>query len=357
MVVDSDGLSVASWFASWLLGIRQTNRLTPRSIENYETYSRRYVVPALGHFKLAELTSLDVQTWLDGLIADGLGVPTVKHIRATLRVALGRALKMQLVSRNVCGDAVIELPTHSPAPAQMLELGEIECFQAAIFSQLAGENGHFAQSEATLLYFGLTTGLRNEEVIGLDWSDVELVGDDDASLVHVRRILQRVPDYAAEPKAHSNGRLIQPRRLHVGTPKSAAGRRTLPLSPETSRMLRAERDRQRLAGWTSLAAGDLVFRTRYGKPMSDVYLNQRMRRMCERAGIPYRSFYALRHTAASLLFHAGESDVSIAQFLGHADPATTKRIYARMFKETLPGRMEKTRQLLLGMLGVEGTAS
>ena len=84
-----------------------------------------------------------------------------------------------------------------------------------------------------------------------------------------------------------------------------------------------------------------MFRTRFQKPLSDVYLNQRMKRACLAAGIAYRSFYGLRHTAASVGVHVGENSVSLAQFLGHSDPATTNRIYARVFDEHKLNRMEK----------------
>lgn len=62
-----------------------------------------------------------------------------------------------------------------------------------------------------------------------------------------------------------------------------------------------------------------------------MYLGQRIERLCDLAGLERRSFYALRHTFASMLVQAGESDVSLADAIGHADPSTTKKVYAHMF--------------------------
>ena len=113
-------------------------------------------------------------------------------------------------------------------------------------------------------------------------------------------------------------------------------------------MLLAERQRQCEAGWQALPVGDLVFRTRYGRPLSDVYLGQRIERLCDLAGLERRSFYALRHTFASMLVQAGESDVSLADAIGHADPSTTKKVYAHMFDAQRRPRMEKVRALTFG---------
>lgn len=353
--MDSDGLTLEKWIGEWLMSIRQMKRLKPRTIEFYDSNATRYIIPNLGRLPLTALTSLHIQGWLNQELASGLGVPTVKHIRSTLRVLLKRALEMQLVTTNVAGNGVIQVPSHTAQPAVQLELAELEAFRSALFRQAREGRDHFELAEATLIFVGLTTGMRNEEIIGLTWDDIHL-DDLESARVHVCRVLQRVKDFDAEVRVHTNGRRIEPKRWHVGTPKSAAGDRWLPLMPEAVTMLRAERDRQRLAGWKALAVGDLVFRTKFGKPLSDVYLNERVKRLCKKAGIPERSFYALRHTVASLMHLAGEGDVSIAESMGHSDPATTKRVYARMFQDAKPERMEKTRALLLGLLPDKETA-
>jgi integrase len=349
-VVDTAGLSVERWMETWLAWQRQLQRLKPRTLDFYEANARRHIIPTIGNLSLEALTPLRVQSWLDQLLQRGIGVPTVRHVRATLRVALGRALQLNLVSVNAAG-AAIELPALRPEPAAALEPSECRPFQAAIFRQLSEGRTDFELAEATLLYVGLTTGLRNEEIAGLTWENLDLTPG--ACTLTVNRTLQRVSDTAGARVVHTNGREIQKKRWYVGPPKSAAGKRTLSLTPEAREMLAGEHARQQAAGWGVLDVGDLVFRTRFGTPLTDVYLNERMKRMCEKAGIRYRSFYALRHTVASLLHLAGESDVSIAQYLGHADPMTTKRRYTKVFEETKVPRMEKLRDVLRVISGLE----
>lgn len=41
--------------------------------------------------------------------------------------------------------------------------------------------------------------------------------------------------------------------------------------------------------------------------------------------------HALRHFYASVLIDAGESVKAVAEYLGHADPGLTLRVYAHLF--------------------------
>ena len=50
-------------------------------------------------------------------------------------------------------------------------------------------------------------------------------------------------------------------------------------------------------------------------------------------------FHALRHFYASVLIDAGESVKAVAEFLGHADPGFTLRVYAHLF----PSSAERAR--------------
>ncbi|MFS8099383.1 tyrosine-type recombinase/integrase [Lentzea alba] len=49
--------------------------------------------------------------------------------------------------------------------------------------------------------------------------------------------------------------------------------------------------------------------------------------------------HALRHFYASVLLDAGESIKALAEWLGHADPAFTMRVYTHL----LPSSSDRTR--------------
>ena len=79
----------------------------------------------------------------------------------------------------------------------------------------------------------------------------------------------------------------------------------------------------------------LLFTSREHKPLNRTYFNPRVWRPAVRAaGVePSRAngMHALRHFYASVLIDAGESVKAVAEYLGHADPGFTLRVYAHLF--------------------------
>ncbi|MCH4170770.1 MAG: site-specific integrase [Lactobacillus sp.] len=62
-------------------------------------------------------------------------------------------------------------------------------------------------------------------------------------------------------------------------------------------------------------------------------INQRLKVLCEKAGIPVISVHGLRHTHASLLLFAGVSIASVAKRLGHSSMTTTQETYLHIIQE------------------------
>ena len=81
---------------------------------------------------------------------------------------------------------------------------------------------------------------------------------------------------------------------------------------------------------------DLVFPTGAGTPHGHRNLRRALRRLCEDAGLPVLTLYDLRRTAGSLLVDAGVHLECVADLLGHASVATTRRHYVRAVRPTVP---------------------
>lgn len=89
---------------------------------------------------------------------------------------------------------------------------------------------------------------------------------------------------------------------------------------------------------------DLVFLSRERKPLNRNYFNCCIWHPALVAAglVPGRDngMHALRHFYASVLIDAGESVKAVAEYLGHADPGFTLRVYAHLF----PSSDERARQ-------------
>jgi Phage integrase, N-terminal SAM-like domain len=73
----------------------------PTTYAKYETITCLYLRPGLGRHRLDRLSVAVVQAWLNSRLAAGDSVATVHVMRAVLGAALTRAMREELVSRNV----------------------------------------------------------------------------------------------------------------------------------------------------------------------------------------------------------------------------------------------------------------
>ncbi len=215
-----------------------------------ETTIRLYLKPALGKYPLSRLSAAKVQAYLTGQLAAGHSVRNVQVRKTVLSSALTRAMREELVMRNVA--RLAELPAWERKPITPWTVAEARAFLDA-----ARSDPLYPEFMLLLLY-----GLRRGEVLGLRWRDV----DEDDGELHVRQHIQRVPG-----------------ELRVGPVKTAAGRRDLPLLDPAIEVLELRRaaqaaDRAELGGaWLD---NGLVFTTRTGRPIEPGNLARSFHRIC-----------------------------------------------------------------------------
>jgi integrase len=221
-----------------------------------------------------------------------LGPQTVSDVIRVLSQALHRAEARGLVGRNAADPALV----HRPVVVQR-DFAVIDATLGGTILEAA--RGLDPWDAAVHLALGL--GLRREEVLGLRWADV-----DDA--VHVRQTLTAAAG-----------------DLHFGPPKSAAGRRDLPMPGFVSAALARHRVAQGERLFGSGIRSELVVDNGIGQPWQPASFSRAWRDFAE--GTPFAgiTFHGLRHGAATLLLAAGVPDAVAASVMGHADT----RILAR----------------------------
>jgi integrase len=190
---------VGDFLDRWLRDVVKPN-LRPKSYRSYEQLVRLYLNPALGHLDLAKLQPQHVQAMLNQMRERGLSPRTCQYARAVLRKALNQALRWGLVAKNAAALA-------DPPKAARHEIRPLDPAEARRFLDAARGNRLEALYRVTL-----SLGLRQGEILGLQWADADL----DAGTLAVRRQLQRV-DGAFRPldlkTAQSHRRLALPAAL------------------------------------------------------------------------------------------------------------------------------------------------
>jgi integrase len=307
-------LTTADYLDAWLA----TLTVRPRTAESYRGIVRRYLKPAIGRVPLAKLQPEHIMVVVRDLEQrePSLSATTIRYVYVVLRIALGRALKLGHVTRNVC--SLIDPPAKTRTERQPMSAEQARVFLASV----TGDR------HQTLYRLAIASGLRQGELLGLRWQDVDL----DTGTLTVRHTLQQGT-----------------RTLAV--PKTERSRRTVALDADTADALRVHRRRQveeRLAAgghWHDL---DFIFATSIGTAMSHRNLVRAFHAALARAGLPRQHFHDLRHASATLGIEAGESLYEVSRRLGHANISTTADVYGHLTPATTRRSAERMRDILAG---------
>lgn len=285
----SDRLTVAAYLTDWLDAIRSTVR--PSTWQSYRWMVQRQIIPRLGRFSLTKLAAGDVERMLRDMEPD-LSPRSRHHARAVLRTALARAVRHGIIGRNA---AALSEPPH----VEHVEAESWDAVQVRRF--LESVRGHRLEA---LFIVAIVTGLRQGELLGLRWSDLDLR----AGTLTVRHALQRVDG-----------------KLQLVETKTARSRRTIPL-PE----LALEALRQLRTAQDGSIVGTHLFTTPSGGPLYGTAAWRAFMDAAELAGLPRIRFHSLRHTAASLLLAQGTHPRVVMEMLGHSTIALTMNTYSHV---------------------------
>jgi integrase len=301
-------LTVGEYVIRWLEdSVKGT--VKPVTYESYARLVRVHVVPALGRLKLKALTPPHIRGLYREKLDGGLSARTVQYLHVVLQRALKTAVRDGLIPRNPC--EAVDPPQVRRKEIRPLDRDQVRAlFEAAKDDRLE-----------TLYIVAVHCGLRQGELLGLEWDDVDL----EAGALQVRRTLS----------AAKNG----PR---FTTPKTAKSRRSVRLTPTAVEALKRHSARQ--ADEMTKASDlyedhGLVFASLVGTPLSQHNLTRSFKAVLKRAGLPPTvRFHDLRHTCATLLLSQGYNGKFVQELLGHATIAITLDIYSHI----LPGMADHT---------------
>ena len=212
LIFDADNLKVADYLDRWLAdSVSDTVKAT--TFERYEQIARLHLKPALGRVKLKALTPAHVRVLYREKLEAGSSARTVRYIHTTLHKALKQAVMDGLIPRNAT-EAV-----KPPQPSRE-EMRPLTPDQAKHLLQAAYEAGDRLEA---LYVLAIHTGLRQGELLGLKWDDVNLKD----GCLQVRRTLTMTKDGPV-----------------FTSPKTTGSRRSVKLTRKATEALTSHLERQ-----------------------------------------------------------------------------------------------------------------
>jgi len=299
LVYDAEGLKLGEYLGRWLEdSVKGTVRNT--TYERYEQISRARIVPMLGGVKLKALSPTHVRGLYKEKLSS-LSPRTVQYIHVTLHKALKQAVSDGLIPRNAT-EAV------KPPQVRREEIRPLTPEQVKMLLEAASGD----RLEA-LYVLAVHTGLRQGELLGLKWDDIDL----ETGTLQVRRALTT---------AKGGPRLA--------APKTKGSRRRVSLTGSAAQALKSHLERQLeeidRAGSLWQENG-LVFASETGAPLDRRDLtSRRFKPLLKRAGLTHFRFHDLRHTCATLLLTQNVNPKVVSEMLGHSSIAITLDTYSHV---------------------------
>jgi integrase len=355
--VVSSSPTVSTWLNHWMDHIVQVR---PTTWESYRS-SLAYAHKSLGKKKLERLTIDDIRRWHDDMSSgrvSGTGrplSPTTQHTaHVVLAKALGDAMVEGRLGQNVC--RMVKPPRRAVQPISVLTMQEVTAVVQAVTNDRLGSRWAAA----------LLTGMRQGELIGLRWQDVDfdagVIGDDlPSGTIDVAWQLQRITQYHGCATLADGGPSCGRVRasdcsaptikapadwehehlvggLYLGRPKTSTGWRVIPLVDPLLTILRQRYEASRLEPnphglvWTadrkrSRATGQLL--PLDGSPIDPSDDSAAWHDALERAGVPQLRLHDARHTAITVLYDQKVPEASIQQIAGQSTVATTRGYKAK----------------------------
>lgn len=291
---------------------------------NYESTTRSYVIPQLGHRPLQQLATPELNRFYAELLENGrtqgdggLSAKSVRNVHVVLRKSLEDAVDWSRLVHNPAAKA------KSPR-VQQRQMKTWTPYQVKVF--LAAEKD---SREFPIWRLAVTTGMRRSEVLGLSWDSLDL----EEGRLSIRQSLvnvNNVPTLQSDTKTASSRRLVNLDDLTVSVLKKH----------QTSQY-----EERLLAGSAWNNEHNLVFVSEIGEMLKPNRITRIFKARVEDAGLPRIRLHDLRHTHASNALQAGIHVKVVSERLGHANIGVTLNTYSH----TIPAMDEQAAELVASL--------
>jgi integrase len=277
--------------------LKSDHHLAPSTLSGYHDTYENHVRAKLGHRPIGDVSTRELQDFVDRLIEDGVGNGTLTAVRQFLAKVFNQAVEEGVVSK---------------APTRSLRLPK-DRKKKLSRETLRGWADAMQPLAATIearyrlaLYLAGVLGLRAGEIGGLRVQDIDFA----TNTITVRQAIRTVDG-----------------RPEVAETKTSAGERTIsvprPIMEEVAAYTKEYQP----------ADDGRIFTAVQGGPVSHLTLNKALQKAIQETGSPAMRFHDLRHLAASTMIAVGIGPSVVKERLGHSTLAITMDRYSHLFPE------------------------
>lgn len=309
--VSKTKLRLDDWFQTWLDEYKK-NRIKIGTYYSYQKYYKSMVKDKIGSKHLTDIRGEHIQMLYNELTNEGYSNSSIKIVSAVLNGCMEQALRNGLIERNPV--KLAELPRDKGERKRQAMTRE----QQYTFMKYAQES--YLYNFFVIL---LRTGLRNGEIRGLKYTDI----DKKTGILHISRTLK----------------YIEGKGYFEDTPKTRSSVRDIPLTQDTMDVLEKQRNYWH---FEVELFGRYLFCDENGNPLSRDRVQAEINRITSKMRndgyeIGHITPHVFRHTFATRAIEAGMQPQVLKTILGHSSLAMTMDLYSHVLPDTKAEQMER----------------
>ena len=314
---DNRKLTLDQYFEEWITGKR--NGTKGNTLKTYKSYYYKHVSPMIGSRKVQQIERRELMA-LQRDIAGNLSVSTCNTVLKMLKVVFNDAVQDAVTSKSPA-DGIKALKDTDTKASETYHRALTEQEQRDFMKEL--ESDYYYEFAALLL----CTGMRSGEAAALTWDDI----DYKQNVIHVTKTATFNEDGTTT----------------VGTPKSEAGKRDIPLNDSIKDILSKQRKKQ----GSIIQIENRVFTAVYGGMAHNHAVNRAISdaiaRLEEKGKtIEHFTAHALRDTFATRYIEQGGNPQTLKTILGHTSLAMTMDLYSHVLPNTKQKEMDSLKIVL-----------
>lgn len=298
LVNNFENVSINELMHTWLFDfLHNSSKLKPSTFQRYEGIYRNYIKESsIAGNKVYNFTLIQLQTYYNELYKKGYSYSQIKTLNTVLKVFFNWCIVNGYILKNPCLNVDIkgnktDIINNKRKEVEILSDNEI----STISNYLKGTDFEL------IFLLDLGTGLRQGELLALDWENIDLI----KHTLRVERSVKEVYVYEDEENKHIET-IFQ-------TPKTLNSFRTISIPDNLVNRLIQIKNKK-----------GLLFYDKNKEPLKGKNVSSQWRKILKKCNIPHKKFHSIRHTYGSILLRNGVDIETVAELMGHTAISITQ---------------------------------
>ncbi len=319
LIADFENVTLSELMHSWLFDfLHNSSKIKPSTFQRYESIYRNYIKnSSIAGNKLIQIKTMQLQKFYNELFRKGYSYSQINTLNTVLKVFFNWCIDNDYILKNPCTKVILkgnktDIINNKQRDVEILTEKEIKILKEYL-------NG----TDFELLFLlDLATGLRQGELLALDWEHIDLKN----KTITVERTVKEVYIYDDENNKHIET-IFQ-------TPKTLNSFRKVSIPNTLVDILKKLKNKK-----------GLLFKDINDNPLKGKNISTKWTKILKECNIQHKKFHSIRHTYASMLLKKGVDIETVAELMGHSAISITQ-IYLHSSKKTKNTSVNKLNYIL-----------